>query len=231
MVLLCTTLSARADVLIYNQPSTFPVSGGLTSVWASQNDTGGGFGHYATAYANFNLSGSGTVPISSIAFQGGYFLPPGQGPITAFNVQFYSNVNNAPGALLASYSIPGNANETLAGLEASASNPSLIFNYNTSLPTSFDAQAGTQYWLAIFPDLSLADLNVGQWGWHTGITAPGGLGFSVQDFLGQRFTNPDLAFQLFTPAEIPEPTSLLVWGAFGVAGLAGYRFRKNRATA
>jgi MYXO-CTERM domain-containing protein len=239
-VLLGAATAARADVILYNQPSDFPVSGAL-GVWASQNDTNtvNGFGNFATVYDDFTLKSAANV--TGASWQGGYFLPPTQGPITAFTLTFWSNNAGQPGVPLLSQKIPGNANETLVGTEpATVQGGNLIYNYSTKLATPFPAAANTTYWLSIVPDLFFDQSNTpafGQWGWHSGT---GGDGFGVQDFLGGRFIGPqlpgppDLAFTLSGTAaqvSVPEPASLLAWGLVGLGGVAFRRYRRRRAAA
>lgn len=214
--------TARADVL-YMQPTDFPVLRGV-GVWASQNDTNpGGVGNYATAYDNFTLLSTGSI--TDVHWQGGYFNPPSQlAPITAFTIRFWADVGGQPGAVpLATFVIPGNANETFAGPEPASSNPggNLVFDYSTNLPGSFLALEGTTYWLSIVPDLAAigAPGQEGQWGWHTGT---GGDGISVQDYFGQRFVNGDLTFSLTGTFVVPEPASIVLCGIGGLT-LIGYR--------
>jgi len=227
MTLLGTATMVRADVIVYNQPSDFPVTG-APGLWASQNDNGSpGLGNFATAYDNFTLTQ--TTTISDVHWQGGYFDPPvqGTGPdaITAFTLTFYADAAGQPGTVLLSQTIPGNANETFVGTEPAIGNGgNLVYNYSTNLTTPFVANGGTPYWLSIVPNLTFETSTSGQWGWHSGT---GGDGSSQQDFLGDRFTNPtDLAFALSSPtAQIPEPASLAVWGLLSAAGLAYRRYR------
>jgi hypothetical protein len=207
------------------------VAPGVVPNWASQNDVGG-FGNFATAYDNFRLGTTSTV--NTVTWQGGYFNTATQNPISAFTLTFYSDNGGQPGTPLSSQRIPGNANETFVGFEqGTIPGGNLNFNYSTDLLTPFVADANTQYWLSIVPDLN----NV-QWGWHTGT---GGDSIFFQDFFGVREKNPDgmstdLAFSLIgTPnvvggLVIPEPASLAVWGALGLAGL-GYGWRRRKAQA
>jgi hypothetical protein len=226
-LLLCGT-AARADVVLFSQPSDFQVSGRI-GFYASQNDTAvGGIGNFATAFDNFTLPSSSQI--NGVQWQGGYFLPPNQGPITAFTLTFYADNGGQPGAALLSETIPGNANETFVGTEPGTGNGGdLVFNYSTVLPTAFQAQANTPYWLSIVPNLNFSDdPNIGQWAWHTGT---GGDGVSFQDFLGQRFNDPsDLAFSLSGIVNTPEPASLLLWGAVALGGLACCRRRRTEST-
>jgi len=226
-MLLGAATAARADAIVYNQPSNFPVTG-APGLYASQNDNGpGGIGNFATAYDNFTLAH--TTAVSDVTWQGGYFLPPTQGTganaITAFTLTFWSNNAGTPGVALLSQTIPGNANETFVGSETATTNGgNLVFNYSTDLTIPFVANGGTPYWLSIVPDLTFETSESGQWGWHTGT---GGDGSSQQDFFGQRHTNPsDLAFALSSQtAPVPEPASLAVWALLGAAGVAYRRYR------
>jgi hypothetical protein len=221
-LLLGGVLPARADIL-YNQPSTFPQSSGIRVV-ASQNDTSpGGFGNFATAYDSFSLSA--TSAITGVGWQGGYFAPAQQGPISAFTLTFYQNSNGQPGTALFSERVPiGNANETRVGLESGVSGDNLIFDYTANLNGTFTAQANTTYWLSIVPDLPFPP----SFGLHAG-TGP--TGSSFQRFFGASFTDtPNVAFSLLGPGPgpgIPEPTSLALWGVLGLAGL-GSRWRRRK---
>jgi hypothetical protein len=223
-LLLCSVVPARADVVLYTQPSDFPVTRS-PGVYASQNDTAvGGIGNFATASDSFRLTSTSLV--NSVQWQGGYFLPPNQGPITAFTLTFSADAGGQPGAALLSETIPGNANETFVGSEAGIGRGgNLVFNYSDALPIPFLAQANTTYWLSIVPNLDFSDdPNIGQWGWHTGT---GGDGTSFQRFLGGPFVNPDdLAFTLVGIANVPEPAGLALWS---VAALAGLAYRRRRA--
>jgi hypothetical protein len=222
-----------ADVVIYSQPSDFPVTG-RPGVYASQNDTaGGGFGNFATAYDNFSLAATSIV--NAVSWQGGYFLPPVQGPISAFTLTFYADASGQPGAALLSETIPGTANETSVGTETATGNGgNLVFNYSDPLPVPFSAQAGTTYWLSIVPDLPFDQSDnpaFGQWGWHSGV---GPDGTSVQDFFGDRLTRQDdLAFTLtgLTGAAVPEPASFLVWGLLGLVAVGWCKFGRRKIAA
>jgi hypothetical protein len=211
---------AKAD-LLYSQPSDFgsPNANGV----ASQNDTSpGGFGNFATAYDNFTLTMTATI--TNVTWQGLYFNPPTQGPITAFTIAIWANNpagGGQPGAQLFTQTISGTANETFVGLEGGTFP---TYNYSADI-SGFTATAGTAYWLSIVPDLAFPP----QWGWHSGT---GGDGRSIQDFLGTRMviTNDD-AFTLNSPSPaVPEPASLTMLG-IGAISLMGFGLRRRSKVA
>jgi hypothetical protein len=129
--------------------------------------------------------------------------------------------------LLQSYFIPGNAGETFVGTETGQGfGGNIVYDYWVDLPQAFDVKANTMYWMSIVPDLEFQldpnNVTVGQWGWHSGT---GGDGYSVQDFLGDRFfDNPDMAFAL---TSLPEPSSIVLCSIFG-ATLLGAHLRRRK---
>lgn len=199
-------VSAAANAAtLYDQPYN-----GSGSLIASQNDTGGGNGNFATVYDNFTLAGGGNI--TGLSFTGGYFNPGPPGNITSFTVKFYADSAGQPGAAVGTASIAGNGGESCSGV---------ICTY--SLALNFAAAAGTQYWLSIVPDEAFPP----QWGWATGSN---GDGLAFQDFFGTRSPlAADLAFTLTGNAAVPEPaTWALMLGGFGLAGTA---LRRRQRTA
>jgi hypothetical protein len=181
---------------IYVQP---PVNSG--TLYASQNDTSGGNGNFATVYDNFTLGS--TSSINMVKWTGGYFNPGPPGTITAFDVDFWKDSSGAPGGLLASTAVAGAANETFLG--------GIDYSYSLNLGTPFTALAGTQYWLSVEPDMGFPP----QWGWATGT---GGDGIAYQDFNGARSQLPtDFAFSLGNTTATPEPGSMLLMATFLMA--------------
>jgi hypothetical protein len=194
----------HADVL-YNQ--AFDGSG---FAYASQNDTSGGYGNYATVYDNFMLGGDGTV--TGVGWTGEYFNGT-QAPIAGFTIQFYSDNAGTPGASVYSTYITGTANETDLGSFGGYE----VFSYSGALATAFSAAVNNQYWLSVVPDLGFPP----QWGWSTG-TGGDGISYQNGNLLGA-----DLAFSL-SGTETPEPLSLGLMG-LGLAGIALGKFKRRRA--
>jgi hypothetical protein len=229
-VLLAGIQEAKAGVL-YSQASNFPVSGAV-GLWASENDTTpfsqGGLGLFAQAFDDFTLASAGQV--NQVTWQGGYFLPPQAGTITAFTLTFYNAdpASGRPGTVVAMQTINGNGNETFVGTEIGSDDGSdnLIYNYSDNLIAPVSLAAGVTYWLSIVPDLVFeGDPSVGQWGWHTGT---GGNGGALEDFEGTTSpTGNDLAFSLNS---VPEPASITLCAIAGVISL-GHHWRRRRATA
>jgi len=199
------SVPAAAGVL-YNQPYD-----GIGNLYASQNDIGGQ-GNFATVYDNFTLGGSSII--NDVAWTGGYFNPPSQGTITQFTLTFWADNAGQPGGSLASFIIPGTADETLLG--------GLIYTYDAAV--AFAAAAGTKYWLSVEPDMGFPP----QWGWATSAV---GDGVAYQDFFGARNNlGVDMAFTLSGTSGVPEPVSFSLAGiGLGLVGLAAWKRRKQGA--
>jgi PEP-CTERM motif len=199
--------SANAGVL-YSQPWD-----GGSNLLASQNDTTGGNGNFATVYDQFTLSSASDV--EDLEWTGGYFNPPNQGPITAWTITFYANNAGAPGAVLNTLNFTNTGNETFVGNV----NDFPIYTYSETFP-SYDLAAGT-YFVSVVPDLGFPP----QWGWATGT---GGANSAYQTFFGS--TNPldeSMAFDV-TGSAIPEPSTWVMMVA-GFTGLGFAAFRARRS--
>jgi hypothetical protein len=209
VAVLMLSLSAWAGSTLYNQP--FDQTG---NVYASQNDTTGGNGLFAQVYDNFMLGASSTI--TEVQFVGGYWNGD-PGGVTGWTVNFYADSEGMPGALLQTYHLDGLGGETYLGNFGGTP----IYSYDIT-GLNFQALAGQQYWLDIYPDLGFPP----QWGWASGT---GGDGVAWQDFLGERSqVGADMAFTLIgnsTTGATPEPGTLVMFGT-GMVGLAGFLRRK-----
>jgi hypothetical protein len=220
-LLLVVSALPSVAATVYSQPVALAPLG---SVVASQNDTAGGFGSFAKVYDNFSL-GSATS-ITDVHWYGGFFSGSNSAapaPITSFLIQFWGNASGAPGTLLYSATILGNAGQVASG--SNGLGP--LYAYEVDLTTAFDAQADTTYWLSIQPSMAFPP----QWGWATGT---GGDGGSYQYFDTNADPNTpltrlavDMAFSLTsTPRTVPEPDSLFLAGLALMGLMAASRRQK-----
>lgn len=173
--------------------------------------------------------------ITDVHWSGVYFGPgfPGNNPLTDFNIIFWADAGGmpdggqAPGLppdyslALAIYNIPGNANQTLAPGGDGVNN----FDYWVDLPTPFNAQANTSYWIEIQAVMIFQP----QWAFQQTANQQGGVTHQGFDVLNLAFWTPaagqsDSAFSL-TGTPIPAPGALAL---LGVAGLAGMRRRRRK---
>jgi len=194
----------KADDVLYSQG---PIDSNYS--FASQNDTSGGNGSFATEYDNFTLGGDATV--TGVSWRGLFFNPYEHGTITGFTLSFWADSGNAPGGLLASTFIPGIAGETLVS--------GTMYDYSATV-ADFAASAGTQYWLSIVPDLGFPP----QWGWTVG---GGGDSLSYQKFFGTLTPNQsDMTFTLTgKTASVPDSGVTLLYSGLAMAALALVRRR------
>ncbi|MCX6924668.1 MAG: hypothetical protein NT154_15855 [Verrucomicrobia bacterium] len=104
------------------------------------------------AYDEFTVSLN--QPITKVRWRGGYTnykSGAGQSPVYDFTIDIYPSIPAGiqPDIIagpLVSYRVGGNAGETLAGTFGGT----LMYDYEFVLPTTFNAVAGTKYWLKLY---------------------------------------------------------------------------------
>lgn len=144
-----TLLGNPQIVSVYSQAPD-PAGGVIKSAWYPPDGLDGD----AYAFDSFVLGS--TQSISGIQWRGGYtnFLSgAGESPVSDFTISIYASIpagiqpdlgylHTGP---LARYSVGGNAGETLAGTVGGIP----LYDYKYTLPTAFQAVAGTKYWIQI----------------------------------------------------------------------------------
>lgn len=204
---------AEADSVLFSQTATAP--GGYASQKGPNID-------YLAA-DNFTLH-TGAY-ITGVQWQGAFSSqPPSQ--ITQFVVSFWSNNNGLPGSILTTYTIVGNAGQTLVG----SSNGFLEYDYSIVLSNPFTAHNGVTYWISVQPTTNFPAQP--QWYWRadegvgTGFSAHSGSGgLTFQKGAGDlAFTLIGTTFQEAPPPPVPEPSTLLLVGS-GLITLFQYRHR------
>ena len=197
--LACCLAASRAfaaDPLIYSQPYANYEDTTWDSYTAPQTTP-------ATTYDSFVLTSSGSV--TAVQWQGTYIdhnnlrnnpTPP---DASSFTIGIWSDNNGQPGSQITSQTVPIEAcNQTSLGTVGfNAFNDSTtyqiaFFTYRAVLPTTFDATAGTRYWISIVGSCSQS---TPIWSWYAS-TADGST-TCIQDYGGNRMTRPgDRAFAL-----------------------------------
>jgi hypothetical protein len=198
--------------IVYSQPSN------NFGFFYSQNDTSGvPTPANATTFDNFTLGASSTI--RNVGWVGGFLASVvNTNSITSFTVTFYNDSSGAPGSVLTTNTISGNAGQTFVGTDFFSDN---VFSYNANLPTPVTVSAGKQYWLSVVANLSAG--GTFQWGWENSST---GDGTGYQSFGGGTpgAITSDSAFTL-SDTTVPEPSTLTLLG-LGSALMVGRRRRR-----
>ncbi len=144
--MLLLPFEGAAAVVVYDQPAS--AGGGLfQSSWYATNEQGSDADQYV--WDDFTLSS--TLAITTIHWRGGY--DPGKfgygGPVTDFSVAIYATVAGIQPDVthppLVRYQTGGNAGQSPAGTVGGVT----MYDYTFTLPTAFQAAAGTKYWVQV----------------------------------------------------------------------------------
>jgi PKD repeat protein len=192
-----TTNAQAPAAIIYSQPPSS--SGGLlqSSWWAPDESN---YDRYV--WDNFTLQS--TQAITETQWRGGY--DPARfgsgGPVIDFTVAIYASIpgGSQPDVInppLVEYQTGGNAGQTPAGTFGGTT----MYDYQFTLPTPFQAAAGTRYWVQIVA----AQHGIPDWGLAAG-TGGNGSHFRRAHDVGDiyQFVPGDAAFILLGP---PTPIS------------------------
>jgi hypothetical protein len=166
-----------------------------------------------------NPGGPSDYVVTGANWVGTYWNGVPGNPNQGINILFYADaggvptgagpVDPSPTALLNQFIAIGNTAETATGNTNE-------FSYSAKLVIPFLANTDTTYWMGIQAQMQFAP----QWGWNASANGVQG-NASVQGFplLGLNYWTSVLADQSFqlTGVEVPEPTSLALLAAGGLA--------------
>lgn len=204
--------TAQADTL-YTQP--FAETASLGYYAAEQGDY--------LQFDSFSLATSASISsVSWYGFSLGELLPGSEINPSEFLVAFYAdNGSGQPGTLLSSSTLGNSAGVVDTGEKYSGLS---LFSYSGTLSTSFQASAGSTYWIKIIdPTLN------GNWFWASG-AGPDGSHIGIIGGDTGTYVD-DMSFSLQgSTAPVPEPstTAMLSLGVLAL-GLAAARRRKAGA--
>lgn len=214
---------------VYQQPPTYvPPNGATTFDWTISLLSGVGGDR---SFDNFTLGGDAAINGAEwYAFAWDYGTPannPTTPDTTSWDIGFYADNGGTPGTQLYSVSIPvASVTATLLGTTPFNGSNVNVYRFDATLPSTFDAGAGTTYWfapLSIQPDTQAVLLS-----W---INGTGGDGTTIQQNLdgsgnvtGMALMPDDRAFSLFAT---PEPGTFALLGT-ALLGLAACRKRSAR---
>lgn len=176
--------------ILYSQPPD-PAGGLYQSSWWSPDESN------SDKYLWDNFTLAYTQDITGIHWRGGYDpnVFNGAGAVVDFEVAIYASNGAEPAYLsgpLVSYPTGGNAGQTSAGTVGGVA----MYDYAFTLPSAFQAQGGTKYWVYIVaeqtgnPDWGLSKATGGDTQ-HFRVTHDGSI---------PEFRSGDLAFTLLGPS-------------------------------
>lgn len=219
LVLLLWTCRPAEAAVVFDQPAGS--TGGLlqSSWWSPEGDD-----HDRYVWDNFTLSSA--QDISEIKWRGGHDpLKFGSGgPVLDFTLSIYASipagtqpdVSRLP---LLELSTEGNANQTWAGEFGETS----LYDYTYTLPSAFQASAGTKYWVQI----QAAQNGIPDWGLARA-TGGDGSHFEKYVFSGTENYQAALGDAAFTlTSAVPEPASSALAAGLAVLGYALWRRMKR----
>ena len=187
------TAEESAAAILYSQPPD-PAGGLYQSSWWSPDESN------SDKYLWDNFTLTYTQDITEIHWRGGYDpnIFNGAGTVVDFEVAIYASNGAEPAYLspLVSYQTGGNAGQTSAGTVGGVA----MYDYAFTMPSAFQAQGGTKYWVYIVAEQT----GNPDWGLSKG-TGGDTQHFRINhDGSVIQFRSGDLAFTLLGP---PVPIS------------------------
>jgi hypothetical protein len=211
LLAICVTSSLLAGPVMFSNP--FVNNNGFDYSSAAQNGT-----PLFTVFTDYNYDGS--FAITDFHWWG--LTADG---VSGFNFRMFANgADNKPtGSALYDEFFAGNANQTLAGKDASGFD---VFKYSVNLTNPFHGAAGT-YWFSVVADFPGQS---GNWFWTQSTQYVGNLDwqyYTVGDEWSHPYLSPDMSFEITGGDVVPEPATLSLLG-LGLLG-SGAFFRRKRS--
>ena len=187
--------AARADT-VFNQPPD-PAGGHYKSAWYPPDGLDGD----QYVWDDFTLAAN--TAVSQIQWRGcytNYLSGAGKAPVFDFTVSIYPSISgdfqpDVTHPPLVRYHTNNNAGETLVGTFGGV----LMYDYHFTLPSAFQAVAGTKYWVQIVASQGLTPTYYWPPDWSLA-KGTGGNGAHFEYITGANYRNMsgDIAFMLLT---------------------------------
>lgn len=183
---------AGADIIVYSQP---PNGTGTLyqSSWWSPDDSDWDI----YSWDSFTLSSSHAI--TEVTWRGGLIYGGGYGgPVVDFTVAIYpTSIANEPDVVngpLVEYTVGDHAGETYAGTFGGTA----MYDYHYTLPSPFQAEANTKYWLYIVAWQN----GIPEWGFSAATGGNGSYFRYVRGYHQYQFISGDFSFSL-TASDAP----------------------------
>lgn len=181
-----------AQDIVYSQPQ----SEGSAAISLTQGNNQFSFANRRRA-DNFSLNDVSII--ETVRFWGGtesdFFGPANLSNVAGFNIQIFSDQAGLPGTLVAEQTVSlAGTGPMLTGENVGLLNASM-YQFEASLSTSVQLEAGTQYWISIAADL-FNPVGISAEGWQWAGSQVGLTGIASRSFDGNGYSQqPNFAVQ------------------------------------